>query len=122
MVEIGPIETPNSTGVAKGSEEEASTTTTLIDKHIDDTQGEATSTQVAKDDDVSLTGSAKRRKGWFTRRSSQPSSEKSTALSSGSVRSTLADEEDDYHVPLQMKEADRSTIWGVGDDAEMSLG
>jgi hypothetical protein len=122
LVEIVPKQTSIPIAIPKKKEEEGSTTTTLIDKQSEDTQSEATSTQVAKDEDVSLSGSAKRRKGWFVRRSSQPSSEKSTALSVGSIRSTLADEEDDYHVPLQMKEADRSAIWGVGDDAEMSFG
>jgi hypothetical protein len=83
---------------------------------------DATTTQAAKDDATSVTGSVKKRKGWFARRSSQPTSEKSAAASIGSVRSTLADEEDDYHMPLQMREPDRSSTWGMGDDAEMSFG
>jgi hypothetical protein len=67
--------------------------------------------------------SIKKRKAWFgNRRPSQPSSEKSTALSSGSLQSVLDYDDDDLHVPLSIKEVDQGSRWGVGDDAEMSFG
>lgn len=104
--------------------EDYSTTTTLVDRTPEDSyHSDATSTVTAtgiKDDNASA---LKKRKGWFGRRSSQSESVKSTALSGHSTRS-LIEEEDDYHVPLQMKEGDKNPTasWGMADDAEMSFG
>jgi len=67
-----------------------------------------------KDDSSS---SQSRRKYWF-RRSSQPTSEKSTPLSSSSVR--IEDEDDEVHHTYRQR--DRQETWGVADDAQMELG
>jgi hypothetical protein len=120
LIELSDNEGLSATPNGKQRSDVMSTTSTLIDRNFENVN-DAASTQMSKDDDSSLSSSFKKRKPWFGRRSSNPSSEKSTALSASSARSTF-EEEEDYHVPLQQKEADRSRIWGMGDDAEMSFG
>jgi hypothetical protein len=104
--------------------EDNSTTTTLVDRTPESSyHSDATSTVTATGAKDDGTTSLKKRKGWFGRRASQSESVKSTALSGNSTRS-LIEEEDDYHVPLQMKEGDKNPTasWGMADDAEMSFG
>jgi len=120
LIEISDGESLTVTPDGNQRSDVMSTASTLADSHAGG-PNEATSIQTSKDDDSSLSSSMKKRKPWFGRRSSNPSSEKSAALSATSMRSTF-DEDEDYHVPLQQKEADRSRIWGLGDDAEMSFG
>lgn len=67
-----------------------------------------------KDDSSS---SQSRRKYWF-KRSSQPTSENSMPLSSGSVR--IDDEDDEVHSTYRQREGQET--WGLGDDAQMELG
>ena len=69
-----------------------------------------------KDDSSS---SQSRRKYWF-KRSSQPTSEKSMPLSSGSVR--IDDDDDDDEVHSAFRQRERQETWGLGDDAQMELG
>jgi hypothetical protein len=79
--------------------------------------------QSTKDDDESV-GSRKRRT-WFSRRSSQPNSEKSAALSGASGRSAaqaVEDEDEDIHLPLSVKQADRTAAWGMADDPDVLFG
>jgi activator of HSP90 ATPase len=92
-------------------------------KSIDDAPGDGVSVSTLKDDDESV-GSTRKRRTWFSRRSSNPNSEKSAALSSASVRSTAAmeDDEEDIHIPLSVKQADRSAAWGMADDPDMLFG
>jgi hypothetical protein len=68
-----------------------------------------------------MTSTLKKRT-WFSRRSSQPNSEKSATLSSASVKSAIDDDEEDVHIPLSMKQADRGAAWGMADDSEMLFG
>jgi len=77
---------------------------------------------VASGKDTDTSSSLQRKKGWLSRRSSQPASEKSTAVSSGSVRSILDEQDEDVHDTLRLKELDNKSKWGLADDAEMSFG
>lgn len=75
----------------------------------------------SKGDDESL-GSRKRRT-WFSRRTSPPGSERSAALSSASARSAAQDEDEDIHLPLSVKQAaDRNAAWGMADDPDVPFG
>jgi hypothetical protein len=96
-------------------------TTTLVDKSLYDSQSGDNAVTTSKDD-TDTSSSVRRKKRWFSRRLSQPTSEKSTALSASSSRSARDDYEEDIHVPLRIKEADQATNWGLGDDAQMSFG
>jgi hypothetical protein len=100
--------------------DDASMATTLVDRYPDESVSE--DAQTVKDGGADADGSLKKRKPWFGRRPSQPSSEKSSVLSSGSLQSVLDYDDDDIHVPLRIKEIDQGSTWGVGDDAQMSFG
>lgn len=109
--EITPSPTPKlqpeSDGEKVGAESEAT----------DKANGKPTSASTTdlKDDSSS---SQSRKKYWF-KRSSQPTSEKSTPVSSGSTR--LDDDEDEVHSPYRQTSSHQET-WGLGDDAQMELG
>lgn len=92
-------------------------------KSMDDGPDDGVSVSTLKDDDES-TGSTRKRRTWFSRRSSNPNSEKSATLSSASVKSTAAmgDDEEDVHIPLSVKQADRSAAWGMADDPDVLFG
>lgn len=100
--------------------------TTLVDRQADSESILSEDANTVKDgsgNSSSVDGaSAKKRKPWFGRRTSQPTSEKSSVLSTGSLHSVLDFDDDDVHVPLRIKEIDRGSTWGVGDDAQMSFG
>lgn len=106
--------------LSNNQDESSSTTTTLVGRHQDDTRSIDTASTTAKDIADTLQHS-RRKKGWLTRRGSHPASEKSTAVSSGSIRSTVGDDEDDM-LPQNMRDTDRRSMWGVGDEAQMGLG
>jgi hypothetical protein len=96
-----------------------STASTLIDQNTDETHSVDTAVTASRDDDANST--VRRKKGWFSRRSSQPTSEKSAAVSSNSMRSALDGEDDD--LSLRLKPVDSgSASWGVGDDVQMGFG
>jgi hypothetical protein len=99
-------------------ERDHSTTTTLVERHSDETQSIDTAVTSGKDDDANSSTVRRKKGGWFGRRASQPSSENSMARSS-SMRSTLDDDEDD--IVDRSRETDRSS-WGVGDDVQMGFG
>jgi hypothetical protein len=119
LVEVLPTDSRKENAAPRSSEDSLKTPTR---KPADAASSEAPST---RDDDESLNSTRKRRT-WFSRRSSQPSSEKSAALSGASGRSAAAqameDDEDAMHLPLGVKQADRSAAWGMADDPDVLFG
>ena len=118
LVEISPERTPPL--LPARHDDFGSTTTTLVGRDHNEAQSIDTAMTTGKHENDGQ-NSVRRKKGWFARRESQPNSEKSAALSSTSMRSA-ADDEDDVHSPLKMKDLDREVGWGVQDDARMGLG
>ncbi|KAF2665833.1 Pex24p-domain-containing protein [Microthyrium microscopicum] len=118
-------------------QDDASETTTLVDRPADDTQSIDTRSIDNRSIDTAVTSakedmldagshSVRRKKGWFSRKNSQPTSEKGSAISGLSGRSANScrsydDDDDDVHMPLSIKEVDNHSSWGVGDDAQMNL-
>jgi hypothetical protein len=115
LVEVLHEEIAQEENVAPGKSHGEESLKTPTRKSTDAASGDA------KEDDESV-GSTRKRRAWFTRRSSQPNSERSAAPSSASVRSAVQDEDEDIHLPLSVKQADRSATWGMADDPDMLFG